>query len=124
MNAGPHVEMSAVSARSGPTCSEKSGLSDADLQHIVTAAQALPNIHKLVLFGSRAKGNYKPGSDVDLSIDCTNAGYETAVRLASQLNEETTMPYFFDVVDYRSIAEPALIDHIDRVGIVLLQRQT
>ena len=44
------------------------------------------------------------------------------VQLAGFLNEESLMPYFFDVVDYHSISEPKLIGHIDRVGVVLFDR--
>ena len=95
------------------------GLSENDLQLICQAAQALPDIQQLILFGSRAKGTYKPGSDVDLAIKCNTASYDTAVKLAGILNEETPLPYFFDVVDYLSISEPELTQHIDRVGKVL-----
>jgi len=38
------------------------------------------------------------------------------------LNEETLLPYFFDVVHYESLTEPRLVEHIDRVGKPLLSR--
>jgi predicted nucleotidyltransferase len=95
------------------------GLLDRDMALIVEAAQAFPEIHQVVLFGSRAKGTYKPGSDVDLAIKGDAVTYETALRLAEVLNEETPLPYFFDVLHYEAIAEPRLIEHIDRVGVVI-----
>jgi len=99
-----------------------SGLQTEDIQAMVEAARALPAVHQLILFGSRAKGNYKRGSDVDLAIKGKAIQYETVVQLAGFLNEESLMPYFFDVVDYHSISEPKLIEHIDRVGVVLFDR--
>lgn len=100
------------------------GLLERDLLHILAAAKSLPEISQLVLFGSRAKGSYKPGSDVDLAIKGAAATYETALKLADILNEERPLPYFFDVVHYEGIKEPRLAEHIDRVGIVLYRRDT
>ena len=95
------------------------GLSEHDIQNMMATARDFAQVQQLVLFGSRAKGNYKPGSDIDLAIKCRGDNYDTAVALAAQLNQATRLPYFFDVVDYATIAEPALTAHIDRVGVVL-----
>ena len=99
------------------------GLQDRDIRHILEAVESFPEISQLVLFGSRAKGNYKSGSDVDLAIKGASATYDTAVRLADVLNEEKPLPYFFDVLHYESITEPRLIEHIDRVGVVLYSKE-
>jgi uncharacterized protein len=100
------------------------GLKDMDIQLILESVRSFPEISQLVLFGSRAKGTFKKGSDVDLAIKGTSVTYDTAVKLADVLNEEKPLPYFFDVIDYESITEQRLIDHIDRVGIVLYSRET
>jgi predicted nucleotidyltransferase len=99
------------------------GLLESDLTLIVNAAQQFPEIEQVVLFGSRAKGTHKPGSDVDLAIKGKELAYESAVRLASLLNEETPLPYFFDVVNYNGITEPQLLEHIDRVGVLIFKRR-
>jgi predicted nucleotidyltransferase len=99
------------------------GLPESDLTLIAHAAKQFPEIHQVILFGSRAKGTHKPGSDVDLAIKGKNLAYESAIRLASLLNEETPMPYFFDVVNYDAITEPQLIEHIDRVGVVIFEQR-
>jgi len=99
------------------------GLLDRDMLHILEAVRAFPEISQLVLFGSRAKGNHKTGSDVDLAIKGASVTYDTAVRLADLLNEEKPLPYFFDVIHYEAITEPRLIEHIDRVGVVLYSRE-
>ncbi len=99
------------------------GLLKSDLTLISSAAKQLPEIDQVILFGSRAKGSYKPGSDVDLAIKGKKLAYESAIRLASLLNEETPMPYFFDVINYDAITEPQLLEHIDRVGVVIFKRR-
>ena len=99
------------------------GLQDRDLKHIIESVQAFPEIDLVVLFGSRAKGTQKTGSDVDLAIKGESVTYETAVRLADMLNEEKPLPYFFDVLHYESINEPRLVEHIDRVGVVIFARE-
>lgn len=100
------------------------GLLERDMTHIMEAIGMFPEIETVILFGSRAKGNYKPGSDVDLAIQGADVGYETAVRLADILNEEKPLPYFFDVLDYARIADPESLAHIDRVGVVIYHRSS
>ncbi len=99
------------------------GLSSSDLELITQAAARQPEIEQLVLFGSRAKGTYRKGSDVDLAVQGTQVTYTSITTLAEQLNEHLPLPYMFDVLDYNTLAEPALKEHIDRVGITLYQRQ-
>jgi len=98
------------------------GLSDRDLALITEAIQAFPAITQVLLFGSRAKGTHKTGSDVDLAVKGEAVTYETVIRLSETLNEEKPLPYYFDVLDYARITEPRLIEHIDRVGVVLYEQ--
>jgi predicted nucleotidyltransferase len=100
----------------------KYGLIDRDFIHVNAAIQEFPEIEEVILFGSRAKGNYKKGSDVDLAIKGDRLTYEITARFADCLNEEKPLPYFFDVVHYEAIAEPMLKVHIDRVGVDLKER--
>ncbi|OPX56875.1 Predicted nucleotidyltransferase [Oceanospirillum multiglobuliferum] len=100
------------------------GLTTEDIQWIVQSAKQQPEIEQLVLFGSRAKGCHRKGSDVDLAIKGEEVAYDSVTRLAEQLNEVIPLPYMFDVLDYGSLAEPALKAHIDRVGIVLYSRES
>ena len=98
----------------------KYGLIERDFVYIKEAIQEFPEIVEIILFGSRTKGNYKQGSDVDLAIKGDRITYEITARFADCLNEEKPLTYFFDVVHYEAIAEPKLKEHIDRVGIMLL----
>lgn len=95
---------------------DRFGLSQADLEMIVAVLSRYPSVKTAVIFGSRAKGNYKAGSDVDIALHGEEMGDRVAVDVAYQLNEETIMPYKFDVLNYHTIANPDLVAHIDRVG--------
>lgn len=81
-----------------------------------------PTISQAILFGSRAKGTAKKYSDIDLALKGSLSPH-TAAHIAEQLNEETLLPYFFDVLDYHALTNPDLRDHIDRVGICIYPDQ-
>lgn len=91
------------------------GLSDEELEQIVHVLQAFPNVKKGIIFGSRAKGTFKKGSDIDIALLGTNLN-EVPTKVAYILNEELLLPYFFDIIDYDAIATPELKEHIDRLG--------
>ena len=93
------------------------GLLDRDLKYILEAVCKYLEIERVILFGSRAMGNYKKGSDVDIAIVGKNIDRKTVTRLSDDLNEEYPLPYFFDVVSYKDISNQELIKHIDSVGI-------
>ncbi len=97
------------------------GLSTSDIDVIIGILEAYPEINEVIIFGSRAKETYKKGSDIDIALK--GMKLEPIVsQIAGKLNEETTLPYYFDVVDYESIGSSNLKDHIDRVGIVLYKK--
>ncbi|MFY0666357.1 MAG: nucleotidyltransferase domain-containing protein [Natronospirillum sp.] len=101
---------------------QDTGLTLQDQIDIARAAARIENLESLVLFGSRAKGNYRKGSDVDLAIKGPSVTYESVIQLAVELNETSAMPYFFDVLHYDTLQEPDLKAHIDRVGIEIYSR--
>ena len=92
------------------------GLHHDDIATIVAVLSRYPSVQTAVIFGSRAKGNYKPGSDVDIALQGEEIGDSVAADVAYALNEETIMPYAFDVLNYHAITNADLAAHIDRVG--------
>jgi len=96
------------------------GLEYNEIIKIIESVKMLEGIEKLYLFGSRAILNHKPSSDVDLCIKGTNLSSSLISHLRYLLNEETNLPYFFDLVDYDRITSQELIKHIDEFGIDLL----
>lgn len=98
------------------------GLKDSDLDYIKKTIEKFPEIEKAVIFGSRAMGNYKPGSDIDIGIYGENITFDTVSALHAMLEEMGPLPYFFDIVDCTHLTHKELKDHIDRVGIVIYKR--
>ncbi len=92
------------------------GLKEQDLTIILNAIKNYTEIEKVKIFGSRAKGNYSNGSDVDLAIYGDTINIDVIASLSYKLNELLPLPYYFDIVHYESISTPELIEHIDRVG--------
>jgi uncharacterized protein len=90
-----------------------SGLTREDTAEIVHALALFPAIQKAALFGSRAQGTYRRGSDVDIAVWTDEGAPSIAARLKAQLEEETKLPYFFDIVEYSAIHDEALKRAID-----------
>ncbi|MEI8095216.1 MAG: nucleotidyltransferase domain-containing protein [Spirochaetales bacterium] len=98
------------------------GLSELDLSDVNQAFLQVPQVEKAVLFGSRAKGTAKRGSDVDLALWGKALDRSALVDLSVLLNQEGCLPYQFDLVDFETVDNPALREHIERVGIVVYEK--
>lgn len=92
------------------------GLPLTAVSRVADVVASYPEIRSVKVFGSRAKGNFRSGSDLDLCIDAP--GFHLARRLAleNQL-DDLLLPWKIDIVLLDKIDNPALRDHIDRVGI-------
>ncbi len=97
------------------------GLSGKELSEIALIFKKFPEIHESILFGSRAMGTFKPGSDVDIALK-GRLTLPTVARVKALLEEETRLPYTFDVVDYHTIETPAFKEHIDQHGKSIYKR--
>ncbi len=80
-----------------------------------------PAVEQALLYGSRAKGNYRRGSDIDLSLKGDGLTYRDLLRLMDEL-DDLLLPYMIDLSIYHQIDNPALREHIERVGVVFYQR--
>jgi predicted nucleotidyltransferase len=97
------------------------GLSERDMRTITGILRKYPDVRQVCLFGSRAKGTFHAGSDIDLAI--MNAGVqESTVRRLQSDFEESSLPWFVDIVDFPSLPHEGLKDHIRRVGVVIYER--
>lgn len=98
---------------------DRFGLRSADLAYICNVLYGISGLERAVVFGSRAKGNFRKGSDVDIAL--FGRVDAKAVNDASRsLNEESMLPYHFDLIQYSAIELPELRQHIDRVGQTLI----
>ncbi len=79
------------------------------------------NIEEAILYGSRAKGNFKPGSDIDLTLKGEGLNLEQLNRINNEL-DELMLPYTFDISIFRQISNPDLRNHIKRVGKIFYTR--
>ena len=95
------------------------GITSKSYNIIINTLINFPEVEKTVIFGSRAMENYKKGSDIDIAILGNNVTTETALNLSAILNEKTLIPYYFDIVCYKSLTNNDLKKHIDKYGKVL-----
>ena len=97
----------------------KYGLSERTLKTLDSIFKMYPGIKEVVLYGSRAKGNYRPGSDIDITLKTTSVFcWNDLLRISGNF-EDSDIPYFVDVSIYDTLRNSDLTDHIDRVGKVL-----
>lgn len=92
------------------------GLSETELSTLREVFTKFDAIEEVILFGSRAFGTYQKASDVDLAIKGKNIDLNTLAKLKYILEEQTHLPYFFDVVIYDKISNEALKKAIDEGG--------
>ncbi len=78
-------------------------------------------VEKVFLYGSRAKGNYKNGSDIDLTLIGENLNLRLLNKISLDL-DDLLLPYKIDLSIYDQITNSDLIDHISRVKIVFYKR--
>ncbi len=98
------------------------GLKESTIQKICSVFARYPQVEQAILYGSRAKGNFKNGSDIDLTLlggdDLT---LKVLYRIMDDL-DELLLPYTVDLSIFNNISDPDLINHIQRVGVVFYQK--
>ena len=92
------------------------GFKDGLLEAIKTIAEK-HNVQKVVLFGSRARGDFKERSDIDLAV---SGGDIVAFTFA--VEEETPTLLMFDVVNLDKEVQPELLASIEKEGVVLYEK--
>ena len=98
------------------------GLTSETVDRIRSVLARFSDVEKAVLYGSRAKGNYKPGSDVDLTLFGSGLNATILSRINSAL-DDLLLPQKIDISIFAKISHADLIDHIRRVGVVLYEKQ-
>ena len=91
------------------------GLTDRDAQIIFGIFMNYTEVKNVLLFGSRAKGVFHKGSDIDLAIDNSDISFKTLLKIKSDF-EESSLPYRVDLVDIKTLNKKELTEHIKRVG--------
>ncbi len=100
----------------------KYGLPQSTVQKICAVLGGYPQVDKAILYGSRAKGNYRSGSDIDLTlhggVDLT---LNVIVRILNDL-DDLLLPYTIDLSIFDDISDPDVVEHIERVGVTFYQK--
>lgn len=97
------------------------GLSDNTVERINQVLANFPQVEKAILYGSRAKGTHRPGSDIDLTL----IGRALTQKHLAQIDEaidDLLLPYQMDLSLFDELKHPALLEHIERIGVVFYER--
>jgi predicted nucleotidyltransferase len=101
----------------------KFGLKETNTEKISEIFNRYPQVEKAVLYGSRAKGNYKTGSDIDLTLSgCPDLTIDVLYRIMDDI-DDLYLPYHFDLSILQDIQDQDVLDHIRRVGVVFYERK-
>ncbi|PIE98558.1 MAG: hypothetical protein CR988_02715 [Treponema sp.] len=100
----------------------KYGLKDKYLKEIIKVLNGYKEIDEAVLFGSRALGNYKNTSDIDIALKGKSVTNFLTASLKSKIEDESIIPYFFDFIAYDKLNHRDLMEHIDKYGIRIYKR--
>lgn len=91
------------------------GLSREVILEIKAVFAQFKEVDEAILYGSRAKGNFRSGSDVDLVLK----GEKLNLKLLNSISlviDDLLLPYSFDLSIFHQISNKELIEHIERVG--------
>lgn len=97
------------------------GLRDTDIQKIKFVFERYPTVEKVILYGSRAKGNYRNGSDIDLTLIGDTLDLTMLLRINTEL-DDLLLPYEIDLSVFSEIENTDLVEHINRVGKVFYNK--
>jgi len=97
------------------------GLKEDTINKINSVFKKYEEIEKVILYGSRAKGNYQIGSDIDLTIIDNNLSFSRLMKIETEL-DDLLLPYKIDLSKLSDISNADLLEHIKRVGVVFFER--
>lgn len=97
------------------------GLPEGDIRKIIAVFSTYPQVEKVVLYGSRAMGNYKPYSDIDLTMFGNQIDLTLQQAMETEL-DDLLMPCKFDLSVFEHISNEDLKSQINRVGAIFYQR--
>ena len=98
----------------------KYGLSDTVIKELQDVFRRHANIRKVLIFGSRSKGNYREGSDIDLALIGNGIDYRQLLEILCEI-DNLELLYSVDLLDYEKKKGTPIGDHIDRVGQVFYE---
>lgn len=98
------------------------GLSNKTMQSILGVLKKYPNIEKCIVYGSRAIGNYRNGSDIDLTLIGEKLTLTELLKIENEL-DDLLLPYKIDLSIFHQLNHEGLIEHINTYGRVFFERK-
>lgn len=98
------------------------GLKENTIKKINSIFEKHEEIEKVVIYGSRAKGNYRNGSDIDLTLFGNDLKYNLIGEISAEIDDLDT-PYLFDISIFQLLNSPSLEEHINRVGKIFYKKE-
>ena len=98
------------------------GLSQRSINTMNDVFRKYASLNRVILYGSRAMGNYKNGSDIDITLETGEEFSDFDLLHVCGELDESDLPYFVDCSIFSKISNPDLKKHIARVGKVLYER--
>lgn len=92
------------------------GLKETDLRKITTVMNHFPQIESAIIYGSRAKGNYKQASDIDIALQGLELNFSLQQQIAAEL-DDLLLPYKIDLSLLNTISNQELLKEINNSGI-------
>ena len=99
------------------------GLNDNAIGQIRQVFARYSELEKVLLYGSSAKGNFKPGSDIDLTCIGERLTQSILNKIENDI-DDLLLPYTFDISILKHVSNPDFIAHVNRVGIVFYERES
>ncbi|SFD84209.1 nucleotidyltransferase domain-containing protein [Nitrosomonas sp. Nm166] len=97
------------------------GLPSTTLEKLNSVFAQHDAIDSVLIYGSRAKGNYRAGSDIDLTIKGDEISFAEFMQIEDQI-DDLMLPYTVDLSQYRQLENTDLIAHINRVGVAIYHK--
>ncbi len=97
------------------------GISSESFNKLITLFNETPNITEVTLYGSRALGTYKDGSDIDITIMNNNFSYNELLTLTNKI-DDLLIPYKVDISIFNTLDNQELIEHINKHGVTFFKK--
>jgi len=98
------------------------GLKKSSIKKIQSIFEKYEAIESALLYGSRAKGNFRDNSDIDITLIGKTIDLNTLLKVETEI-DDLLLPYQIDLSIYNKITNPELLDHIKRIGVIFYKQQ-
>lgn len=99
----------------------KYGLDDKYFNALISVFPRHPEVDSVILYGSRAKGNYKPFSDIDITLKGSTLTRQHLGQIFTEI-DDLLLPYFLDISIYNKLTDKGFIEAIDKTGVEIYRK--